>query len=85
MAGKSSTQEFVPIQEVREGIVILKGGGMRGILLCSSLNFALKAEDERIDVRFTALFQKYRDLLDIAVSFAEDLSQSKAQAGAGLP
>ena len=46
-AGKKSTQEFVPISEVRDGIVMLKSGGMRAILLASSLNFALKSEDEQ--------------------------------------
>ena len=42
----NATQEFVPIKEVRDGIVLLKDGGMRAILLCSSLNFSLKAEYE---------------------------------------
>ena len=28
-----TTQEFVPIQEIRDGIVILKDGSMRAIIL----------------------------------------------------
>ena len=37
-----ATQEFVPIQEIRDGVVILKDGTMRMALLVSSINFALK-------------------------------------------
>ena len=44
---KNQTQSFVPIQEVRDGIVILKDGSMRAILMTSSVNFALKSEEEQ--------------------------------------
>ncbi len=47
MATSSPTQSFVPVKEVRNGIVILKNGEYRGILMCSSLNFALKSEMEQ--------------------------------------
>jgi hypothetical protein len=40
----NATQEFVPIDDVRDGIVILKSGGMRGILMASSVNFSLKSQ-----------------------------------------
>ena len=43
-----ATQDFVPIKEVRDGIVILKDGSMRAILMASSLNFALKSTDEQV-------------------------------------
>ena len=46
-----ATQEFVPIKEVRDGIVVLKDGSMRGVVLSSSLNFSLKSEDERNSLR----------------------------------
>lgn len=46
MASSKPTQDFVPVEEVRNGVVILKNGGYRGIMMCSSLNFALKSEDE---------------------------------------
>lgn len=61
----SATQEFVPIKEVRDGIVILKDGGMRAILLCSSLNFSLKSEDERNAILFQ--FQDFLNSLDFSV------------------
>lgn len=63
--GKNSTQEFVPIKEVRDGIILLKDGGMRGILLASSLNFALKSDDERAAILFQ--FQDFLNSLDFSV------------------
>ncbi len=62
---KNSTQEFVPIKEVRDGILLLKDGGMRGIFLASSLNFALKSEDERTAILFQ--FQDFLNSLDFTV------------------
>ncbi|MDO8569319.1 MAG: hypothetical protein Q7R89_00830 [bacterium] len=61
----SATQEFIPIKEVREGIVLLKDGGMRSILLCSSLNFALKSEDEKQAILFQ--FQDFLNSLDFSI------------------
>ena len=64
-ATTSATQEFVPIKEVRDGILLLKDGGMRAILLCSSLNFSLKAEDERNAILLQ--FQDFLNSLDFSV------------------
>lgn len=61
----NATQEFVPIKEVRDGIVLLKDGGMRSILLCSSLNFALKSEDERQAILLQ--FQDFLNSLDFSI------------------
>lgn len=44
---QESTQKFVPIAEIRDDIVIMKDGTMRSILMVSSINFALKGEDEQ--------------------------------------
>ena len=46
----STTQDFIPIQEIRDGVIILKNGGMRAIILASSLNFALKSQDEQSSI-----------------------------------
>ncbi len=43
-----ATQEFVPIKEVREGTIVLKDGGLRAIVAVSSVNLALKSNDEQI-------------------------------------
>lgn len=42
-----ATQDFVPIKEIRDGVVILKDGTMRMVLMASSINFALKSPDEQ--------------------------------------
>ncbi|MHB0978316.1 MAG: TraC family protein [Minisyncoccota bacterium] len=60
-----STQQFVPIQEVRDGVLLLKDGGMRAILLASSLNFALKSEEEKNAIIFQ--FQDFLNSLDFSV------------------
>ena len=59
-----ATQDFVPISEVRDGIVVLKDGGLRAILLASSLNFALKSEDEQ--TAFIVQFQNFLNSLDFS-------------------
>ncbi len=42
-----TTQDFIPIKEIRDGIVVLKDGSLRAILLASSINIALKSADEQ--------------------------------------
>lgn len=62
-----ATQDFVPVREVRDGIAILKNGGLRGVLLASSLNFALKSADEQESILFQ--FQNFLNSLDFSVQF----------------
>jgi len=59
-----STQEFVPIDEVRDGVIVLKDGSLRAVLLASSLNFALKSEDEQ--TAFIVQFQNFLNSLDFS-------------------
>ncbi|NQU99254.1 MAG: hypothetical protein HQ538_00820 [Parcubacteria group bacterium] len=42
-----STQKFLNIAGIRDGVAVLKSGGLRSILLASSINFALMSEDEQ--------------------------------------
>ncbi|MDD5068152.1 MAG: hypothetical protein PHS53_01580 [Candidatus Pacebacteria bacterium] len=67
MASQTSeaTQAFVPIEEIRDGIVVLKDGGMRTILLASSVNFALKSSDEQAGIIIQ--FQNFLNSLDFSV------------------
>ena len=62
---KNQTQSFVPIQEVRDGIIILKDGSMRAILLASSINFALKSEDEQKSIIYQ--FQNFLNGLNFDI------------------
>ena len=64
-AAPKTTQNFVPIQEVRDGVVILKSGGMRSIVLATSLNFALKSSDEQGAILMQ--FQNFLNSLDFSV------------------
>lgn len=59
-----STQDFVPVKEVRDGIIMLKDGTMRAVLLASSINFALKSEDEQ--TAFIVQFQNFLNSLDFS-------------------
>lgn len=54
-----STQKFIPIKEVRDGVVVLKNGEMRLILMVSTTNFDLKSEDEQ-----TAILLQYQNFLN---------------------
>ena len=69
---KNATQEFVPIDDVRDGIVILKDGGMRGILMASSVNFSLKSDDER-----QAIILQFQDFLNSLDFIVQILIQSR--------
>lgn len=60
-----ATQDFVPIKEVRDGVVLLKDNSMRAVLLASSLNFSLKSEDERKGILYQ--FQDFLNSLDFPV------------------
>lgn len=63
-ASSLSTQDFVPVSQVRDGIIVLKDGTLRAILLASSINFALKSEDEQ--TAFIVQFQNFLNSLDFS-------------------
>lgn len=42
-----STQQFLDISEIREDTVVMRDGSLRAIVLVSSINFALKSEEEQ--------------------------------------
>lgn len=60
-----ATQSIVPIREVRNGIIVLKDGSMRALLMTSSINFALKSQDEQESVIFQ--FQQFLNSLSFTV------------------
>jgi len=41
------TQDFIPVKEIRDGIIVLEDGSLRAILLASAINIALKSADEQ--------------------------------------
>jgi len=64
MASKA-TQDFVPIKEVRDGIIILEDTSMRAILMTSSINFALKGEEEQQAILLQ--FQNFLNSLEFSI------------------
>lgn len=67
MAAQTATQQFVPIERVRDGIVILKTGEFRVVLITNSLNLALKSEDEQQAILIQ--FQNLLNSLDFPIQF----------------
>ncbi len=63
---KSKTsQDFVPIKEIRQSTVVLKDGSLRGVVMASSINFALKSNEEQQSVMYQ--FQNFLNSLDFSV------------------
>lgn len=63
-----STQEFVPIKEVRDGIVVLKNGDMRAIVLANAVNLSLKSDEEQ---KATIMqFQGFLNTLDFPIQMS---------------
>ena len=63
-----ATQEFIPIKEVRDGIIVLKDGELRAIVLANSINLSLKSSDEQ---RATIMqFQNFLNTLDFSVQIS---------------
>lgn len=62
-----ATQDFVPLKEVRDGIVVLKDGSLRAVLMASSINLALKSQDEQQAI--IGQFQNFLNSLEFSVQF----------------
>ena len=63
-----ATQDFVPIKEVRNSIIVLKNGELRAIVLANSTNLSLKSADEQ---KATIMqFQGFLNTLDFAVQIS---------------
>ena len=62
---RSPTQKFLEIDQIREGVVVLKNKALRGVMMASSLNFALKSEDEQTAIIYQ--FQSFLNSLDFSL------------------
>ena len=66
MAPKSSpTQQFVPVKEIRDGVIVLKDDSLATIVLVSSTNLSLKSYDEQRAV--LSQFQNFLNTLDFPI------------------
>jgi len=61
---ESATQQFLEIKDIREGVLLLKNNSIRGILMVSSINFALKSEEEQTAIIYA--FQSFLNSLDFS-------------------
>jgi hypothetical protein len=54
-----STQKFLPVKEIRDGIISLRDGDYRTVLMVNAINFSLKSADEQ-----QALVESYQNFLN---------------------
>lgn len=64
---KNTTQNFVPLRDIKDSVVILKNGQMNMVLLASSINFALKSVDEQEAI--LRQFQAFLNTIDFSIQF----------------
>ena len=67
MTNAFPSQDILQIEEIRDGVLILKDGSLRVVLMASSLNFALKSVDEQTAV--VLQYQNFLNSLDFSVQF----------------
>jgi len=60
-----TTQQFLEIEQIREGVMILRNKALRGVIMVSSLNFALKSEEEQNAIIYQ--FQNFLNSLDFSI------------------
>jgi len=65
---KAATQNFVPIRDIRDNVVLKKDGEMLMVLLASSVNFALKSLDEQQAI--LQQFQSFLNTLDFSLQIS---------------
>lgn len=58
-------QKLVEIQEIRDGVLVLKDSSLRVVMIASSMNFALKSQEEQDAIIFQ--HQNYLNSLDFSV------------------
>lgn len=64
----ATTQEFLEMDEIRDGVLVMKDKSIRGILMISSQNFALKSEEEQQATIFQ--FQSFLNSLDFPIQIS---------------
>jgi len=55
----ASIQKHLEVKEIKDDVVVLKSGGLRALLMTTSLNFALKSADEQ-----DAIIARYQDFIN---------------------
>jgi hypothetical protein len=55
----NSTQRYVDVEEIKDGVIVLKNSSLRSVMLVSSINFDLKSTEEQ-----DAIIQQYQGFLN---------------------
>jgi len=61
----TASQKFVPVRDIRNGVVVLKNGQLNMVLLATSINFALKSTDEQAAILRN--FQSFLNTIDFSI------------------
>lgn len=61
----NSFQRYLDISEIKDGTVILKNHGLRAVLMVSSINFALKSQEEQDAIIYH--FQGFLNSIDFSI------------------
>lgn len=59
------TQQFVQVKDIKDGIVVLKNGALRRVILVDGLNFDLKSEEEQNVITYA--YQDFLNSLDFSI------------------
>lgn len=65
MAKQTPSQKFVPIKEIRDGVVVLMTGEMRAVVMATPINLGLKSADEQEATIMQ--FQNFLNSLEFAI------------------
>jgi hypothetical protein len=60
-----STQAYLKISEIKDGVIVLKDGSLRAVLMTSALNFALKSASEQDGIIYA--YQRFLNSLTFPV------------------
>ncbi len=60
-----STQQYLDVEEIRDGVMVLRDGGMRALVMVSSMNFALKSTEEQEAIIYS--YQSFLNSLEFPI------------------
>lgn len=62
---ETSTQRYLDIDTIQDSVVVLKDGGLRAVLMASSVNFDLKSTEEQDSIIYA--YQNFLNSLDFPI------------------
>ena len=72
MKKATQSKDFVPIDDIRDGVIVRKDGTLVAVILVNSINFSLKSEYER-----EAILGEFQNLLNSLGSSMQIIVQSR--------